>query len=340
MRFSCCWLLVLAIGGISLKASALTIDFEDLPFPTHPLRYKGDDGAGGFDVAGVSFNNHFTDFGGGCCWEGFAYSRETEVPPIETNSMLWNYQYVAWPGSGSDGSSNYVVVFSGIDAGEGGLTPRVTLPAGAKPESIDVTNIVYAALSVRHGDGYGKKFGGESGTDPDWFRMDVEAHDFQGEVLGKVEFYLADYRGDVDTIVDTWQTLDLSPLALPGLTSLSFRFDSSDRSPFGLATPAFAALDNLVLSFPIAGDYNGDGRVDAADFTVWRNTFGSTEDLAADGNLSGEIDTEDYLIWKEAYAAQTAGFVRGSEIPEPASALLLVAVAFSLVVAARYSSKL
>lgn len=340
MRFSCCWLLAFVMCGICLPARALTIDFEDLPFPTHPLRYKGEDGAGQFETGGVAFINHFTDFGGGCCWEGFAYSRETEVPPLETSSMLWNYQYVAWPGSGSQGSSNYVVVFSGIDAGEGGIIPRVTLPQGAKLQSIDVTNVAYAALSVRNGDGFGKKFGGESGTDPDWFRMDIEAHDAEGESLGKVEFYLADYRGNDDYIIDTWKTLDLSPLAHASVTSLTFRFDSSDHSSFGLDTPAYAALDNLVLTFPAEGDYNGDGRVDAADYTVWRNSFGSTENLAADGNLSGEIDAEDYLIWKEAYAAQTVGLASGSEIPEPASTGFLALVAFSLGAAVRHFFKL
>lgn len=49
------------------------------------------------------------------------------------------------------------------------------------------------------------------------------------------------------------------------------------------------------------GDYNRDGIVSAADFTVWRDTLGSTADLRADGNLDGTIETGDFEVWKSAY---------------------------------------
>src|SRR5690606_20724859 len=90
-----------------------------------------------------------------------------------------------------------------------------------------------------------------------------------------------------------------------------------------LNTPAYAALDNLVLSLPLTGDYNGDGRVDAADYLVWRNTLSSTDNLAADGNQSGQVDADDYLVWKQAYALQSAGLAAPTSIPEPTWALPL-----------------
>lgn len=334
MRFSYSLPVLLALSGLAMPSLALTIDFEQLPFPTAPDYYNGSPQAEGFSVEGVMFNNNFTEESWGAYWEGFAYSRQTELPPIDTSQFLWDYQYVAFPGSGSGGSANYAIVFSGFDAGEGGLIPRIDLPAGALPQSIDVTNVAYAALSMRNGDGFGKKFGGESGTDPDWFRMDIQGRNAQGDLLGTVEFYLADYRGETDTIVDTWHTLDLTPLALPDLTSLTIRFDSSDRSSFGLNKPAYAALDNFVLSVPLAGDFNGDGIVDAADYTVWRNTLGSTDDLAADGNRNGEVDAEDYLVWKAAFSQPSLAIPLGTggaipTVPEPAT----LAVALALVAA-------
>ncbi len=335
MRFNCLLFVALLGIGFHWPSHALTIDFEGLPFPNHSLHYNGDDLAGGFEVEGIAFNNHFTDYGGGCCWEGFAYSRETEIPPLDTSQFLWNHQYTAFPGIGSDGSANYAIAFSGFDAGEGGLIPLITLPAGAKPVAIDVTNTVFAALSVRNGDGFGKKFGGEEGTDPDWFRMDIVGLDAQENELARVEFYLADFRDGESLIVDTWETLDLAPLALPTLASLAVRFDSSDRTPQWLNTPAYAALDNLVLNFPIAGDYNGDGTIDAADYTVWRNTLGSTEILAADGNRNGQVDTDDYLLWKQAFGQSTGGLATGTPIPEPPIAGLLLVASLLIYVSVR-----
>jgi hypothetical protein len=49
---------------------------------------------------------------------------------------------------------------------------------------------------------------------------------------------------------------------------------------------------------PLTADYDGNGRVDQADYDVWRRDFGSTTDLAADGNRNGRVDTADFLIWR------------------------------------------
>jgi hypothetical protein len=73
------------------------------------------------------------------------------------------------------------------------------------------------------------------------------------------------------------------------------------------------------------GDYNGDGIVDAADYTVWRNTLGDTvpNGTGADGDQSGEIDAGDYTFWKTKYGDVVPGTGSGSlstAVPEPTSA--------------------
>lgn len=52
------------------------------------------------------------------------------------------------------------------------------------------------------------------------------------------------------------------------------------------------------------GDYNNDGSIDAADYQMWRSTYGQTVSAGsdADGNANGVIDTADYTVWRDAVA--------------------------------------
>lgn len=52
----------------------------------------------------------------------------------------------------------------------------------------------------------------------------------------------------------------------------------------------------------LAGDYNDDGRVDAADYVVWRDNAGSNVAIPND-RTSGVVDDTDYLIWKQNFGA-------------------------------------
>ncbi|HEX4413447.1 MAG TPA: PEP-CTERM sorting domain-containing protein [Lacipirellulaceae bacterium] len=88
--------------------------------------------------------------------------------------------------------------------------------------------------------------------------------------------------------------------------------------------------------YAVAGDYNGDGVVNAADYVVWRDNAGSMTSLAADGNLNGVVDTSDYMIWRSNFGKSLpAGSgssisgggslsMAGVAVPEPASLLCLL----------------
>ena len=55
---------------------------------------------------------------------------------------------------------------------------------------------------------------------------------------------------------------------------------------------------------PLVGDYNGNGIVDAGDYTVWRDSIGqSGEGLAADGNRDLIVDVYDYQLWKDNFGS-------------------------------------
>jgi hypothetical protein len=92
----------------------------------------------------------------------------------------------------------------------------------------------------------------------------------------------------------------------------------------------FPRLVPLVL----AGDYNGNGVVDAADYSVWRNSMGDVgSGLAADGDGNGRIDDADYTVWKSNFG-DTGGtgaiHTVAATVPEPAS---FVAAALAILVA-------
>jgi hypothetical protein len=74
------------------------------------------------------------------------------------------------------------------------------------------------------------------------------------------------------------------------------------------------------------GDYNGDLIVNAADYTVWRNTLGQAvgfDGAGADGDGDRIIDYDDFLFWRERYGnviGSAAASVNTSAVPEPSMA--------------------
>jgi hypothetical protein len=83
----------------------------------------------------------------------------------------------------------------------------------------------------------------------------------------------------------------------------------------------------------LPGDYNGDDKVDAADYTIWRDTFNSTNDLRADGDASGTVDAGDYDVWKSHFGEMAGGganvFGNSGNVPEPGVVAMVVAVAIA-----------
>jgi hypothetical protein len=64
------------------------------------------------------------------------------------------------------------------------------------------------------------------------------------------------------------------------------------------------------------GDYNGNGVVDAADYTVWADHRGQSVAAfsGADGNGNGVIDTTDYNVWRSQFGKVFPGAGAGSSM--------------------------
>ncbi|MEX2316745.1 MAG: hypothetical protein WD669_06315, partial [Pirellulales bacterium] len=121
------------------------------------------------------------------------------------------------------------------------------------------------------------------------------------------------------TLTGTFSILDL-PLLSPGLT-------------WNTTYLAHVVRLSVVAQPVLAGDYNQDGTVNAADYTVWRNHLGQTFNLPNKNPLAETpniVDREDFNFWKSRYAqTHGSGALAGSfdgepAVPEPTSLVLFI----------------
>ena len=80
---------------------------------------------------------------------------------------------------------------------------------------------------------------------------------------------------------------------------------------------------------PLPGDSNADGKVDAADYVVWRKNVGTNNALPHD-LIGGTIDDDQYNQWKTNYGKTAAGSgtaFDSTTVPEPGTIMLFVAAA-------------
>jgi hypothetical protein len=126
----------------------------------------------------------------------------------------------------------------------------------------------------------------------------------------------------------TWETKGFEIEVPAGATIARVLFTPQDPD-FGVGTGRYL-IDDVSLTVPddgLIGDYNQNNVVDAADYSVWRDTLGSTTSLDADGDDSGTVDAADYDVWTANFGE--TGSVTGAtaSVPEP-TALTLACVFF------------
>ncbi len=76
--------------------------------------------------------------------------------------------------------------------------------------------------------------------------------------------------------------------------------------------------DRLLLAAvpiaPLAGDYDGNSVVEAADLAVWRSAYGAVgPDLAADGNQDGTVSGADFIIWQRGLGSSRENMAPAAE---------------------------
>lgn len=279
-------LLFLLLSG-SLLSAQVVADFEN--FNLAQDEFLNDAPGGAFTTGNLSLSNTFNaeqNF-----WSGWAISATTDT---ETPGFM--NQYSSRSGAGNNGSASYGLTYAffpqSID-----LTGDAV---GAPVMGMYVNNGTYAYYSMLEGDGVAKKFGGETGDDPDYFLLTIFG-ELDGEMTtDSVNFYLADFRfdnNDEDYIVEDWTFINLESLG--NVDRLWVSLSSSDVGEFGMNTPAYVFIDDVTT----AGDPTSvqDQRSDF-DLAVYPNPFsdriqlnweetdrGQARILGVDGALMAEF---------------------------------------------------
>ncbi|RCS42113.1 DUF4465 domain-containing protein [Bremerella cremea] len=257
-------ILLLALLSFQHAQAGMVIDFESLPVNSGGY-YNGDTSAGAplrdnythlgsapgsyggtehsqvWAAGGVEFSNTYNsdyDSWGGWSWSNVA----------DSTTPGYSNQYASFAGGGSDGAGGSV---AGGTYAVGFGSGYINLPSNMSAKSMDITNATYTGLSMQDGDFFSKKFGGDSGNDPDFLRVIFSGFDDlngTGNLLGSLVVSLADFTfadNSQDFILSDWANIDLTSLG--GARSISFSFESSDVGPYGVNTPLYFAIDNFTV---------------------------------------------------------------------------------------------
>lgn len=204
--------------------------FENLNLGPEGI-FNGSDKKGGFTSGNFRFMTDYNaDYNS---WSGFAVSAKTDV-----KTPGYANQYSAITGKGVAGTPAYAVAYpTPVSV----ITFKDTIVSG-----LYVTNSTYAFLSMKNGDGFSKKFGGESGNDEDYLILTIKGFNSENQETGKVEFFLADFMYSIasnDYILDTWKWVGLKQMGR--ISKLEFSLRSTDNGAWGMNTPGYFCIDNL-----------------------------------------------------------------------------------------------
>ena len=190
---------------------------------------------------------------------------------------------------------------------------KLTAPLGAgQADRIDI------ALNDLDGNDTGPGAGGEE------YRYQVDLNQFNTSTFTTVSIPLTAFTQRAqafellnpgDESLSDFNLYYLGVLTLPGIGVVDLEIESIE-----VRLPAPPGL---------AGDYNENGVVDAADYTLWRDNLGGNFDLGGNGDetggSAGVVEQADYNLWKTNFGNMAAGSgtaLSAAGVPEPNSLAL------------------
>lgn len=219
-------------------------NFNEIPENTF---YNGSDLAGGFLAMHSFFPNRYNSRWNS--WSGWALSKMNDQ---ETKDFSNQYS----PMNPKLGAAHFI----SFGAKNEIINPRYPadyedhrhgfkLQAPYDLWQFEFNNTVYGYYAMKEGGQFNKKFGGESGNDPDYFRILIHFKGYADELLHTDTIYLADYRfenNEEDYIVKDWISYNNYQYLGGNLRyttyKIEFELQSSDTGEYGLNNPAYFAM--------------------------------------------------------------------------------------------------
>ncbi len=227
-----------------MATAQTTSDFEGVSLPGPDTAYLETQ----YPVNGVhTFTSGNALFYGqvswGSSWSDFNCSNATD-----TVQASYTKAAAAIPGKGYDGSSKYAIAFVPIDFM--GPDPTATIPVGAKLQGAAAGKQVFGAYFTNSVFAYRYMLDGNKYANNNfWLKLIIRGYNNGVKSADSVLFTLADYSGagGNPVLVNTWEWVNLTSLG--NVDSLTFDLISNDNAGgFGINTPAYFAMDNLVTS--------------------------------------------------------------------------------------------
>jgi len=190
------------LARIKVLPREYLIDFEELPLGISAY-WNGSDGSGKFISGIASFTNNFKATKP--LWDGFSYSNLNDTVNSENGNIYSVFD--------SHNQDNQFAVFNYAPA----IPSFITFDSekALNMISLKICNTSPTALNMLNGSATLKKFGGETGNDPDYLKVIITGIDTNGNSTGTVETFLSDFRNSNNLnyyILKKWTLVDLSSL--------------------------------------------------------------------------------------------------------------------------------
>lgn len=186
---------------------------------------------------------------------------------------------------------------AGLLGGSGVVNGDLTTSGGSVAPGHDVGELTIAGnFTMGSGGALQIEIGGTSASQFDALQVAQNAY-----LDGTIEVTLTDGYDP-----DSGQQFPI--LQATSVVDQSVLLGGPDGNKFKLVFGSGQLLLEATSVTSISGDYNSDGTVDAADYTNWRDTLGSsvTAFSGADGNGNGTIDQGDYSVWRDNFGTTIA----------------------------------